>query len=63
MVWFAADRVMIPMQCEYFALEGLTDLVNTLRCRPASTLKLKSRVLLRTMYDPRSTLAQQVAAQ
>ena len=60
----AADRVMIPMQCEYFALEGLTDLVNTLRkVRAGLNPQIDIEGLLRTMYDPRSTLAQQVAAQ
>ena len=60
----AADRVMIPMQCEYFALEGLTDLVNTLRkVRAGLNPQIEIEGLLRTMYDPRSTLAQQVAAQ
>ncbi len=60
----AADRVMIPMQCEYFALEGLTDLVNTLRkVRGGLNPQIEIEGLLRTMYDPRSTLAQQVAAQ
>lgn len=60
----AADRVMIPMQCEYFALEGLTDLVNTLRkVRAGLNPQIEIEGLLRTMYDPRSTLAQQVADQ
>ncbi|QDQ27065.1 ParA family protein [Chitinimonas arctica] len=60
----AADGVIIPMQCEYYALEGLTDLVNTLRkVRLAINPKIEIDGLLRTMYDPRSTLAQQVVAQ
>jgi chromosome partitioning protein len=60
----AADGVIIPMQCEYFALEGLTDLVNTLRkVRQALNPKIEIDGLLRTLYDPRSTLAQQVVAQ
>lgn len=60
----AADRVMIPMQCEYFALEGLTDLVNTLRkVRAGLNPGIEIEGLLRTMFDPRSTLAQQVAEQ
>lgn len=60
----AADRVMIPMQCEYFALEGLTDLVSTLRkVRASLNPRIEIEGLLRTMYDPRSTLAQQVAEQ
>ena len=60
----AADGVIIPMQCEYYALEGLTDLVNTLRrVRQALNPKIEIDGLLRTLYDPRSTLAQQVVAQ
>jgi chromosome partitioning protein len=60
----AADAVMIPMQCEYFALEGLSDLVNTIRrVRQHLNPKLEIEGLLRTMYDPRNTLAQQVSAQ
>jgi chromosome partitioning protein len=60
----AAQTVLIPMQCEYFALEGLTDLVNTIK-------KVKGRLnpgieiegLLRVMFDPRNTLSQQVSDQ
>jgi chromosome partitioning protein len=60
----AAESVLIPMQCEYYALEGLTDLVATIK-------KVKQRLnpaiqiegLLRVMFDPRSTLAQQVSDQ
>lgn len=60
----AADAVMIPMQCEYYALEGLSDLVQTVkRLRQHLNPKLEIEGLLRTMYDPRSTLAQQVATQ
>lgn len=60
----AADAVMIPMQCEYYALEGLSDLVNTIkRVRQSLNPKLEIEGLLRTMFDPRSTLAQQVSAQ
>ncbi|GAB3262122.1 ParA family protein [Chitinimonas naiadis] len=60
----AADGVIIPMQCEYYALEGLTDLVNTLRkVRLAINPRIEIDGLLRTLYDPRSTLAQQVVAQ
>ncbi|MBB5192008.1 chromosome partitioning protein [Silvimonas terrae] len=60
----AADAVMIPMQCEYYALEGLSDLVNTLR-RVKQNLNRRIEIegLLRTMFDPRSTLAQQVSDQ
>ncbi len=58
----AADRVMIPMQCEYYALEGLTDLVATLKkVRANLNPRLEIEGLLRTMYDPRSTLTQQVS--
>ncbi|MBL8508281.1 ParA family protein [Chitinimonas sp. JJ19] len=60
----AADGVIIPMQCEYYALEGLTDLVNTLRkVRLALNPRIEIDGLLRTLYDPRSTLAQNVVAQ
>jgi len=60
----AADAIMIPMQCEYYALEGLTDLVNTVkRVRKNLNPRLEIDGLLRTMFDPRSTLAQQVSAQ
>ena len=58
----AADTVMIPMQCEYYALEGLTDLVATLKkVRAKLNPVLEIEGLLRTMYDPRSTLTQQVS--
>jgi len=60
----AADAVMIPMQCEYYALEGLSDLVNTIkkvRTHLNSTLEIEG--LLRTMFDNRNMLAQQVSAQ
>ena len=60
----AAEAVMIPMQCEYYALEGLTDLVTTLRkVRANLNPKLEIEGLLRTMYDPRSTLTQQVSGE
>ncbi|MGQ0751024.1 MAG: ParA family protein [Betaproteobacteria bacterium] len=60
----AAHAVMIPMQCEYYALEGLSDLVATLKkVRGRLNPGLKIEGLLRTMYDPRNTLAQQVSAQ
>jgi chromosome partitioning protein len=60
----AAQAVMIPMQCEYYALEGLSDLVQTIkkvRVNLNPTLEIEG--LLRTMYDPRNTLAQQVSEQ
>ncbi|WP_291993551.1 AAA family ATPase [Candidatus Accumulibacter sp. ACC003] len=60
----AADRVMIPMQCEYYALEGLTDLVATLKkIRANLNPQLEIEGLLRTMFDPRSTLTQQVSGE
>lgn len=60
----AAASVMIPMQCEYYALEGLSDLVNTVRkVRSHLNPVLEIEGLLRTMFDPRSTLAQQVSVQ
>jgi chromosome partitioning protein len=60
----AAKRVMIPMQCEYYALEGLSDLVNTIRkVRANLNPDLEIEGLLRTMFDPRNALAQQVSDQ
>jgi chromosome partitioning protein len=60
----AAHAVMIPMQCEYYALEGLSDLVQTIRkVRAHLNPRLEIEGLLRTMYDARNTLAQQVSAQ
>ncbi len=60
----AAHAVMIPMQCEYFALEGLSDLVNTIkRVRSSFNPLLKIEGLLRTMFDPRNILAKQVSDQ
>ena len=60
----AAKSVMIPMQCEYYALEGLSDLVNTIRrVRASLNPVLEIEGLLRTMFDPRNTLAQQVSNQ
>ncbi len=60
----AADSVMIPMQCEYYALEGLSDLVNTIKkVRAHLNPKLEIEGLLRTMFDNRNVLAQQVSAQ
>jgi len=59
----AADSVLIPMQCEYYALEGLSDLVQTVRkVRSHLNQKLEIEGLLRTMYDPRNTLALNVSA-
>ncbi len=60
----AAQSVMIPMQCEYYALEGLSDLVNTIRqVRQNLNPVLEIEGLLRTMFDPRNTLGQQVSDQ
>lgn len=60
----AAGEVLIPMQCEYYALEGLSDLVGTVkRVRAHLNPELEIGGLLRTMYDPRNTLSQQVSAQ
>jgi len=60
----AADAVLIPMQCEYYALEGLSDLLQTLKkVRAHLNPRLEIEGLLRTMYDPRNTLAQNVAAE
>ena len=60
----AAKSVMIPMQCEYYALEGLSDLVNTIRkVREHLNPELEIEGLLRTMFDPRNALAQQVSDQ
>lgn len=60
----AADGVIIPMQCEYYALEGLTDLLNTIE-RIAGSLNptLHIEGLVRTMYDSRMSLTNDVTAQ
>lgn len=60
----SAHGVIVPMQCEYFALEGLTDLVNTIKQVHANLNKeLKITGLLRVMFDPRITLQTQVSDQ
>ncbi|MES2632404.1 MAG: AAA family ATPase [Pseudomonadota bacterium] len=60
----SAHGVVVPMQCEYFALEGLTDLVNTIKQVHANMNKdLQIIGLLRVMFDPRITLQQQVSEQ
>ena len=59
----AADAVLVPLQCEFFALEGLTQLMKTIEMVRKSlnpTLEIQGLVL--TMYDRRSTLSGQVAA-
>jgi chromosome partitioning protein len=59
-----AHGVIVPMQCEYFALEGLTDLVNTIKQVHANLNRdLELIGLLRVMFDPRITLQQQVSDQ
>ncbi|NTV09815.1 MAG: ParA family protein [Zoogloea sp.] len=60
----AAHGVIIPMQCEYYALEGLSDLVNSIKKVHANlNRELRLIGLLRVMFDPRVTLQQQVSAQ
>ena len=60
----AAQAVLIPMQCEYYALEGLSDLVKTIKkVRAHLNPVLEIEGLLRTMFDTRNMLAQQVSAQ
>jgi len=60
----SAHGVIVPMQCEYFALEGLSDLVNTIKQVHANlNPALKVIGLLRVMFDPRITLQQQVSEQ
>ncbi len=60
----ASQAVMIPMQCEYYALEGLTALVNTIEeVRSSLNPYLKIEGLLRTMYDPRNRLSGDVTKQ
>ncbi len=60
----SAHGVVVPMQCEYFALEGLSDLVNTIKQVHANlNRELQLIGLLRVMFDPRITLQQQVSEQ
>jgi chromosome partitioning protein len=60
----AADSVLIPMQCEYFALEGLSGLLSTVdQIRTTINPRLQIEGLLRTMYDGRNRLAVEVSAQ
>jgi chromosome partitioning protein len=60
----SAHGVIVPMQCEYFALEGLSDLVNTIKQVHANlNRELEIIGLLRVMFDPRITLQQQVSEQ
>ncbi len=60
----AADGVLIPMQCEYYALEGLTSLIGTIdQVQDTVNPDLRIYGLLRTMFDPRNNLANDVSAQ
>ena len=60
----AADSVLIPMQCEYYALEGLSGLISTIeQIRDSVNAKLVVEGILRTMFDPRNNLSNYVAAQ
>lgn len=60
----AADAIIIPMQCEYFALEGLSALMNTIdQVRQHLNPNLKIEGIIRTMYDPRNRLSTEVSAQ
>ncbi|PHR68444.1 ParA family protein [Alcanivorax sp.] len=60
----AADSVIVPIQCEYYALEGLTALMNTIeKIRTVLNPKLHIGGLLRTMYDPRNSLSNDVSNQ
>lgn len=60
----AADSVMIPMQCEYYALEGLSALLDTIeKIRKLLNPRLRVEGLLRTMFDARNNLSTQVSAQ
>jgi chromosome partitioning protein len=60
----AADSVLIPMQCEYYALEGLSALMATIeQIRSTANPGLAIEGILRTMYDPRNNLANEVSAQ
>jgi len=59
----AADAVLIPIQCEYYALEGVSELLDTLmRIRRSLNLELAIEGILLTMYDDRTTLSRQVSA-
>jgi chromosome partitioning protein len=60
----AADGVLIPIQCEYYALEGLSSLLETIKqVRNTVNNSLRIEGLLRTMYDPRNRLAAEVSTQ
>ncbi len=60
----ACNGVLIPIQCEYYALEGLSSLLETVRqIRDSVNPQIQIQGLLRTMYDPRNRLANEVSAQ
>ncbi|MDH5353815.1 MAG: ParA family protein [Gammaproteobacteria bacterium] len=60
----AANGVVIPMQCEYYALEGLSSLLETIeQIRVSVNPEIKIEGLLRTMYDPRNNLSNDVSAE
>lgn len=60
----AADAVMIAMQCEYFALEGMSALLNTIeQVRSSVNVSLELEGIVRTLYDPRNSLTNDVSAQ
>ena len=60
----AVDSVIIPMQCEYYALEGLADLTQTIdRIQQALNPNLQITGVLRTMYDARNALTRDVSAE
>ena len=61
--FIAADGIIIPMQCEYYALEGLTALMDTMERIKEINPGLQIDGLLRTMYDPRSSLTTDVSSQ
>lgn len=60
----AADSIIVPIQCEYFAMEGLSDLMNSLRMiKRSMNPKLEIEGVLLTMYDSRTNLSMQVASE
>jgi len=60
----AADGVLVPMQCEYYALEGLTSLLDTIeQIRVSVNPQIRLEGLLRTMYDPRNNLSNDVSSE
>jgi chromosome partitioning protein len=60
----AADSVIIPMQCEYYALEGIVDLITSIKlCKKKLNPRLDVEGIVLTMYDPRMNLTTQVAAE